>query len=247
MARPSSSPSPVLAHAAALAAALSGSLAAQHEQGAADPNAPMYVAPRSAAAQEAIAGFQLAETLVCDLVASEPDLANPVAFAIDGKGRVYVAETFRIKDGVFDDRDYMQWKDDDLACRTVADGTPRARSEVNGIAPRGSGAQGANGCSRQAAGPARVYEVDDLPPALALRLSPISWVTRAFTGCQACGAPDTSRLLGSVLAANLPRSEANNRCGRALLPGKAPNTELRSRYRRERICRSMGVESNTCP
>ncbi|MFN9276772.1 MAG: hypothetical protein ACK6D2_13710, partial [Planctomycetota bacterium] len=121
MARPSSSPSPVLAHAAALAAALSGSLAAplaaQHEQGAADPNAPMYVAPRSAAAQEAIAGFQLAETLVCDLVASEPDLANPVAFAIDGKGRVYVAETFRIKDGVFDDRDYMQWKDDDLACR----------------------------------------------------------------------------------------------------------------------------------
>jgi quinoprotein glucose dehydrogenase len=103
MARPSSSPSPVLAHAAALAAALAAPLAAplaaQHEQGAADPNAPMYVAPRSADAQEAIAGFQLAETLVCDLVASEPDLANPVAFAIDGKGRVYVAETFRIKDG----------------------------------------------------------------------------------------------------------------------------------------------------
>ncbi|MCA3717275.1 MAG: hypothetical protein IM674_03370 [Brevundimonas sp.] len=80
MARPSSSPSPVLAHAAALAAALAAPLAAQHEQGAADPNAPMYVAPRSADAQEAIAGFQLAETLVCDLVASEPDLANPVAF-----------------------------------------------------------------------------------------------------------------------------------------------------------------------
>jgi quinoprotein glucose dehydrogenase len=97
MARPSSSPSPVLAHAAALAAALAAPLAAplaaQHEQGAADPNAPMYVAPRSADAQEAIAGFQLAETLVCDLVASEPDLANPVAFAIDGKGRVYVAES----------------------------------------------------------------------------------------------------------------------------------------------------------
>jgi hypothetical protein len=131
MARPSSSPSPVLAHAAALAAALAAPLAAplaaQHEQGAADPNAPMYVAPRSADAQEAIAGFQLAETLVCDLVASEPDLANPVAFAIDGKGRVYVAETFRLKDGVFDNREYMQWKDDDLACRLMRNGRPAGR------------------------------------------------------------------------------------------------------------------------
>ncbi|MBM3975196.1 MAG: hypothetical protein FJ301_13970 [Planctomycetes bacterium] len=140
MVRPSSSPSLVLAHAATLAAALSGSLAtplaAQHEQGAADPNAPMYVAPRSAAAQEAIAGFQLAETLVCDLVASEPDLANPVAFAIDGKGRVYVAETFRIKDGVFDDRDYMQWKDDDLACRTVAERLAKYEKHIKDRIPR---------------------------------------------------------------------------------------------------------------
>ena len=136
MARPSSSPSPVLAHAAALAAALAAPLAAQHEQGAADPNAPMYVAPRSADAQEAIAGFQLAETLVCDLVASEPDLANPVAFAIDGKGRVYVAETFRIKDGVFDNREYMQWKDDDLACRTVAERLAKYEKHIKDRFPR---------------------------------------------------------------------------------------------------------------
>jgi quinoprotein glucose dehydrogenase len=140
MARPSSPHSLVLAHATAIAAALTGplaaSLAAQHEQGAADPNAPMYVAPRSAAAQDAIAGFQLAETLVCDLVASEPDLANPVAFAIDGKGRVYVAETFRIKDGVFDDRDYMQWKDDDLACRTVVERLAKYEKYIKDRIPR---------------------------------------------------------------------------------------------------------------
>jgi hypothetical protein len=96
----------------------------------------LYVAPRSAAAQEAIAGFQLAETLVCDLVASEPDLANPVAFAIDGKGRVYVAETFRIKDGVFDDRDYMQWKDEDLACRTVAERLAKYEKHIKDRIPR---------------------------------------------------------------------------------------------------------------
>ncbi len=81
----------------------------------------MYVAPANTEAQDQIKGFQLAPTLVCDLVAAEPDLCNAVAFTIDGKGRFWVAETFRINDGVFDTRNYMQWKDDDLACLTVAD------------------------------------------------------------------------------------------------------------------------------
>lgn len=101
--------------------ALPVSLLAQHETATDPSKQPMYVAPASNEGQEQIRGFQLADKLVCDLVAAEPDLCNGVAFAIDGRGRFYVAETFRIKDGVFDTREYMQWKDDDLACLTVAD------------------------------------------------------------------------------------------------------------------------------
>lgn len=86
-----------------------------------DDHPPMYVAPASAEARQQIATFRLEPGLRCELVAAEPQLANPVAFAVDGQGRIFVAETFRINDGVFDTRNYMQWKDADLACRTVAD------------------------------------------------------------------------------------------------------------------------------
>ncbi|MCA8950747.1 MAG: HEAT repeat domain-containing protein [Planctomycetes bacterium] len=95
------------------------SAAAQHEAG--DGHGAMQVAPTSDEGQKQIATFELGPDLVCDLVAAEPDVCNIVAFAIDGQGRFYVAETFRIKDGVFDDRSYMQWKDRDLASLTVAD------------------------------------------------------------------------------------------------------------------------------
>jgi len=100
---------------AAFAPFLATALAAQHD------GAELPIAEASDEAQRQIASFTLAPGLVCDLLAAEPDLCNAVAFAIDGKGRAYVAETFRIRDGVFDTRDYMQWKDDDLACLTVAD------------------------------------------------------------------------------------------------------------------------------
>ncbi|MCY2957821.1 MAG: HEAT repeat domain-containing protein [Planctomycetota bacterium] len=106
-----------------LLAALCGGplLLAQHPQQSVAPAKPMYVAPRSDEAQQQIAAFQLAPGLACSLVAAEPDLCNVVAFAIDDHGRFFVAETFRINDGVFDTRDHMTWKDDDLACLTVAD------------------------------------------------------------------------------------------------------------------------------
>ncbi len=86
-----------------------------------EARSPMFVAPASEDAKAQQRTFRLATGLTCELVAAEPDLCNAVAFAIDGKGRCWVAETFRINDGVFDTRNYMQWKDDDLACRTVAD------------------------------------------------------------------------------------------------------------------------------
>jgi quinoprotein glucose dehydrogenase len=61
------------------------------------------------------AGFKL------DLWAAEPLLANPVVFCIDHKGRVFVAESFRVQQGVTDIRGHMSWLDDDLSSRTVED------------------------------------------------------------------------------------------------------------------------------
>jgi quinoprotein glucose dehydrogenase len=69
----------------------------------------------------AIKRFQYDKALTVDLWASEPMLANPVCFALDGKGRCYVAETFRLHAGVTDDRGHMNWLDEDLAARTVDD------------------------------------------------------------------------------------------------------------------------------
>src|SRR5207237_8992712 len=65
--------------------------------------------------------IRVPEGLHSDLFAAEPLLANPVAFCVDHKNRFYVAETFRLGDGVTDIRGHMSWLDDDLACRTVAD------------------------------------------------------------------------------------------------------------------------------
>ena len=55
------------------------------------------------------------------LFATEPLVANPVAFGFDERGRLFVAETFRLHQGVTDNRQHMNWLDDDLASRTVAD------------------------------------------------------------------------------------------------------------------------------
>src|SRR5947209_6782427 len=52
--------------------------------------------------------------LKADLYAAEPLLANPVSFCFDEKGRLYVAETFRLNDGVTDNRGHMNWLDDEL-------------------------------------------------------------------------------------------------------------------------------------
>lgn len=62
------------------------------------------IAPASNEGERALQGFKLPEGMVGSLFAAEPMLANPVAFAIDEKGRVYVAETFRQQHGVEDNR-----------------------------------------------------------------------------------------------------------------------------------------------
>jgi glucose/arabinose dehydrogenase len=49
-----------------------------------------------------------------DLFAAEPDLANPVAFHIDERGRFYVVETFRLSTGVLDIRGRKGWPNSDF-------------------------------------------------------------------------------------------------------------------------------------
>ncbi len=100
--------------AAAAAACSSPSLAA------AEPNEP-NIAAASGDGERAISRLKVPAGLKVQLWAAEPMLANPVAFCFDEFGRVYVAETFRQKKGVEDNRDHMSWLDDDLAAMTVDD------------------------------------------------------------------------------------------------------------------------------
>ncbi|MFT7512177.1 MAG: quinoprotein glucose dehydrogenase [Candidatus Omnitrophota bacterium] len=66
-------------------------------------------------AQKLPEGFELNEWAGEDLV------ANPVAIEVDNQGRVFVAETFRQKKGVDDNRDRGFWLLDDLAAQSVED------------------------------------------------------------------------------------------------------------------------------
>ena len=79
------------------------------------------IAPASDEGTRAIAGFRVPPGFSARLWAAEPLLANPVAFCVDDQGRVYVAETYRHGDGVTDNRDHMDWLNDDLASTTVED------------------------------------------------------------------------------------------------------------------------------
>ena len=76
--------------------------------------------------------FRLPPGFKAELFASEPLLANPVAFTIDHQGNFYVAEThrhsavgpaFRYYEGVLDIRSHLDWLDDDLALRSVPERT----------------------------------------------------------------------------------------------------------------------------
>ena len=65
----------------------------------ADPYAKRIKGP-SDEGLKAIPRIRTADKLKVDLWAAEPLLANPVAFCFDGKGRAYVAETYRLHAGV---------------------------------------------------------------------------------------------------------------------------------------------------
>lgn len=75
----------------------------------------------SAQAELAAKAIKVPEGFTLKTVASEPNLANGVAFCFDPAGRIFVAETYRVKKGVEDNRWHPTWVDDDLSARTVAD------------------------------------------------------------------------------------------------------------------------------
>jgi quinoprotein glucose dehydrogenase len=109
----------------AIAAALLG-IAAEWRAACADDapaeKAATGEAPQvSPAAELAAAAIHVPEGFTVTAVASEPRLANPVAFCFDPAGRIFVAETHRVGKGVEDNRHHMYWLDDDLAARTVGD------------------------------------------------------------------------------------------------------------------------------
>ena len=95
------------------------------ESPAAEYTPDAFNAPTVAAASDegelAIKRFRVPKGFKVELVAAEPLLANPVAFCIDHQGRFYVAETYRLHAGATDIRGHMNWLDDDLASRSVAD------------------------------------------------------------------------------------------------------------------------------
>jgi quinoprotein glucose dehydrogenase len=61
-------------------------------------------------AAEAVKLVKIPKGLTLDVWATEPLVTNPVGFAFDERGRIYVAETFRYRDGgVYDNRDRLEW------------------------------------------------------------------------------------------------------------------------------------------
>ncbi|HTN76433.1 MAG TPA: PVC-type heme-binding CxxCH protein [Pirellulaceae bacterium] len=79
------------------------------------------IAAASPEAEQRLKGFRVPAGLQGQLVAAEPQLANPVAFYVDYQGKIYVCETFRQSKGVEDNRSHAEWLDDDLAAQTVED------------------------------------------------------------------------------------------------------------------------------
>ncbi len=77
--------------------------------------------PASDEAAQALTRMKVPAGLKAELWAAEPMFANPVAFNLDEKGRVFVSETYRYGSSVLDIRDYMWILEDDLANRNQDD------------------------------------------------------------------------------------------------------------------------------
>ncbi len=81
------------------------------------------VMPSAEDALTALQRMKLPDGLEARLWAAEPMLANPVAFNIDERGRIFVTETYRYRSSALDIRNYLWMLEEDLASRTVEDRT----------------------------------------------------------------------------------------------------------------------------
>ena len=70
--------------------------------------------------EESMAMVALPEGYRLELVASEPDIVDPVAITFDEKNRLYIAETHRFERGVEDNR-RNPWVADDYKLTTTAE------------------------------------------------------------------------------------------------------------------------------
>jgi quinoprotein glucose dehydrogenase len=77
--------------------------------------------PASDEGRAALGRMKLPAGLTAHLWAAEPMLANPVAFALDEQGRIFVSETYRYGSSTLDIRGYMWMLEDDLANRDQKD------------------------------------------------------------------------------------------------------------------------------
>ncbi len=100
---------------------LAGQLIYADELGTAQKATPLNIIPASEEGQKMMKGIKIPTGYAIEQFAAEPDLANPVSFTFDEKGRSYVVETFRLHQGVTDIRGHMEWLSEDLACRTPDD------------------------------------------------------------------------------------------------------------------------------
>src|SRR5437899_1602008 len=93
-----------------LAIVVPRSLCGDEQQAVRKPYDPKIFGPSTEPAM-ALQRIRVPKGLQVGLFAAEPMLANPVCFCVDEKNRFYVAETFRLHDGVTDVRGHMDWLD----------------------------------------------------------------------------------------------------------------------------------------
>ncbi len=102
---------------AAFFASLAGALAVAVPPTPQGDKKPVPVTEAATAAKR----VQAEKGITVELWASEPLMMNPVSFAFDSQGKCFVAETTRFDKGVPDTRGHMEWLDEDIGSRSVAD------------------------------------------------------------------------------------------------------------------------------
>ena len=88
--------------------------------------------PASDEPLKAMAKFRAGKDFKVNVWAAEPMLGNPVAFTLDEKGNVFVAETYRYRTSALDIRHYMFMLEDDRARRMTVLQTSKRTFPMSG-------------------------------------------------------------------------------------------------------------------